>query len=76
MLFANKQRFLSIITVTNYAKEKIFTICNKKSKTKITSTDKMHNPEKKIFPNICQAGNMFLVPDITNMRFFFKKHVI
>lgn len=30
MLFANKQRFLSIITVTNYAKEKIFTICNKK----------------------------------------------
>lgn len=59
MLFANKQRFLSIITVTNYAKEKIFTICNKKSKTKITSTDKMHNPEKKSFLTFARLATCF-----------------
>lgn len=53
MLLANKPRFLSIITVFKLCiqttqKKQIFTICNKKSKTKNHSTDKMHNPEKNL----------------------------
>ena len=55
-------------------KKKIFTICNKKSRTKITAQIKyttLKKKKKKIFPNICRAGKMFLVPDFTNILDFF-----
>ena len=66
--------FLKLCIQTTQKKKYLQFVIKKQNKNH--STDKIHNPEKKrrkkkkIFPNICRAGKMFLVPDFTNILDF------